>query len=94
MPDRPSPFTLWQEAGGDGERYRALMREHGHILRPGDEGYEDGARELPCGWNPGHADPDPCADTDEAAIRELLERHGYDPDDVRRPRLRAGRRSG
>lgn len=47
---RPGPMELWHEAGGDGERYRQLMREHGHLLSPGDEGYEQGSRNLPCGW--------------------------------------------
>jgi hypothetical protein len=50
MPDRPSPFTLWQQAEGDGERYRELMREHGHLLAPGDEGYDEATDSLPCGW--------------------------------------------
>jgi hypothetical protein len=43
-------MELWHQAGGDGERYRRLMREHGHLLSPGDEGYEEGSRNLPCGW--------------------------------------------
>jgi hypothetical protein len=47
---RPSPMKLWQEAGGDGERYRELMRQHGHLLSPGDEGYDETSRNLPCGW--------------------------------------------
>lgn len=29
---KPSPYELWVEANGNGERYRALMREHGHIV--------------------------------------------------------------
>ena len=48
--EKPGPFELWQQAGGDGARYRDLMREHGHLLSPGDEGYEDAPRNLPCGW--------------------------------------------
>lgn len=56
MADRPSPHELWVQAGEDGERYRELLREHGHILRPGDEGYEQGSRTLPCGW-PGPQKP-------------------------------------
>lgn len=47
---RPSPMELWHEACGDGERYRQLMREHKHLLSPGDEGYGQGSRDLPCGW--------------------------------------------
>jgi hypothetical protein len=48
-------MSLWQQAGGgtpdyDRNRYLTLMREHGHILSPGDEGYEDAPRSLPCGW--------------------------------------------
>ena len=41
---------LWYQAEGDPERYRELMLEHGLLLRPGDEGYEDASRNLPCGW--------------------------------------------
>ena len=48
--DRPSPGILWQQANGDSARYRELMREHGHILVPGDEGYEQASKTLPCGW--------------------------------------------
>lgn len=40
---RPSPFELWQQAGGDAEEYRRLMREHGHLV-PGTP------EALPCGW--------------------------------------------
>jgi hypothetical protein len=40
---RPSPFELWQQAGGDAEEYRRLMREHGHLV-PGMP------QPLPCGW--------------------------------------------
>jgi hypothetical protein len=50
---RPSPFELWQQAGGYGDRYRELMREHGHLLSPGDEGCE-ASRNLPCGWPGGN----------------------------------------
>jgi hypothetical protein len=50
-----SLYGLWVQAGGgtedyDPERYRALMREHGYLLEPGDLGYEQGSRNLPCGW--------------------------------------------
>jgi hypothetical protein len=55
---KPSIGQLWNQAGGDGERYRELMREHGYILKPGDEGYEEGVRNLPCGW-PHHPEPQP-----------------------------------
>jgi hypothetical protein len=47
---KPSPHQLWEQAKGDPEAYRGLMREHGHLLAPGDEGYEEGSRTLPCGW--------------------------------------------
>lgn len=52
------PYALWVEAGGgtpgyDRQRYLSLLREHGHVLRPGDDGYEEAARSaLPCGWSP------------------------------------------
>jgi hypothetical protein len=54
MPDRPSLYDLWQQAGGgtegyDPERYQQLAREHGHIMQPGDAGYEQGVPELSCG---------------------------------------------
>ena len=54
---KPSPHALWERAGGgtghySGEEYRRLMREHGHLLKPGDAGYEDGVRSAPCGWKP------------------------------------------
>lgn len=43
MGNTPNPRELWQQAGGDRERYTALMREHGYLV--------DGPREpLPCGW--------------------------------------------
>ena len=47
---RPSPAELWQQAGGSAGRYRQLLREHGHLLAPGDEGYDDAPGSLPCGW--------------------------------------------
>jgi hypothetical protein len=51
----PSPAQLWREAGGgtedfDPERYKQLLRQHGHLLRPGDDGYDEAGRDLPCGW--------------------------------------------
>jgi hypothetical protein len=45
MGDTPSPYELWVEADGDPEKYRALLREHGHLI-PGKP------EPLPCGWNP------------------------------------------
>ncbi len=55
MAERPSPYALWVEAGGstkefDPSRYRELLREYGDLLKPGDEGYDETARNLPCGW--------------------------------------------
>jgi hypothetical protein len=50
MNEKLSPVELWNQAGGDAQRYYDLMVEHGHILRPGDEGYEDGSGHLACGW--------------------------------------------
>lgn len=57
MAERLPPRVLWLEAGGgtaryDQERYRRLLREHGHILHPGDEGYEEADRAMACGWTP------------------------------------------
>lgn len=48
--EEPSPYQLWVEANEDGERYRELLREHGYLLSPGDEGYEEASPNLPCGW--------------------------------------------
>lgn len=52
MPDAPSPYELWKQAGGetdafDRAKYRRLLIEHGHIipLAPGEK-----AEPLPCGW--------------------------------------------
>ena len=50
MPKRPSMYELWVQSGEDPVRYRELLHEHGAILYPGDEGYEDAPRNLPCGW--------------------------------------------
>jgi hypothetical protein len=38
------------QSAGNGDRYRELLREHGHVLWPGGEGYEEGSVNLPCGW--------------------------------------------
>lgn len=56
--DGPSPSELWQAAGGDGERYRALMLEHGYLipLKPGEK-----REPLPCGW-PGPVNLDDTAE--------------------------------
>lgn len=54
--DTPSPGQLWNQAGGDGDRYRDLLHQHGLILSPGDEGYEQAGRTLPCGY-PGPPKP-------------------------------------
>jgi hypothetical protein len=58
---RPGPFELWRAAGGgspdyDRDRYLALLREHGHLLKPGDDGYEEAPADLPCGWPGGNDD--------------------------------------
>lgn len=52
MTERPSPYELWKQAGGeddsfDKQRYRELLIEHGHLvpLTPGEK-----LRPLPCGW--------------------------------------------
>lgn len=55
VPARLSPRELWEQAGGgtdayDQQRYLGLLREHGHLLRPGDDGYEQRDRNLSCGW--------------------------------------------
>jgi hypothetical protein len=66
--DRPSPGLLWLEAGGDDARYRELLREHGLLLSPGDPGYDEAPRTLPCGWQPGK----PRAEQRRCEITELL----------------------
>ena len=57
MSDHPSPGELYNQAAGDTARYVELMREHGYVLKPGDEGYEQASRTLPCGW-PGPQKPE------------------------------------
>lgn len=54
---RPGPRELWEQAVGgtpgyDRDRYIALLREHGHLLSPGDDGYEEAPADLPYGWRP------------------------------------------
>ena len=54
----PGPAELWHEAGGGTSRwdpkcYRDLLYEHGHLLRPGDEGYENASAGLACRRDPG-----------------------------------------
>ena len=66
MAERPSPGHLWHQAGGNGARYRELMREHGHLLEPGDEGYERASRALPCGY------PGPQKPAAEWCIHEMV----------------------
>lgn len=69
MSDRPSPFELYQQAGGDPAEYHRLMVEHGHLVprpdctcgNPEDPAmhlqdcprYQDNDRRLRCGWLPG-----------------------------------------
>jgi len=55
---KPSPHQLWEQAGGgtgsfDQARFLELMHEAGHLLRPGDPGYEHGVSAASCGWRPG-----------------------------------------
>jgi hypothetical protein len=46
-----APHELWEQAKGDPGEYRRLMREHGHLVGPGDPGYDpDAPKTLPCGW--------------------------------------------
>jgi hypothetical protein len=40
---KQSPAELWQQASGNPEEYRRLMRDHGHLV-PGVP------ESLPCGW--------------------------------------------
>ena len=54
-----SMYGLWKQAGGGTpeyrvERYHELLRECGALLHPGDEGYDQAPKNLPCGW-PGEA---------------------------------------
>ena len=53
--NKPSVYELWLQAGGetpdyDRDRYIELMREHRYLLKPGDDGYEEAPKGLPCGW--------------------------------------------
>jgi hypothetical protein len=65
MAEHPSPHQLWEQAGGNGQRYRQLLREHGLLLRPGDEGYDEAPKTLPCGW------PGPQRPASEWCIHDL-----------------------
>jgi hypothetical protein len=52
---KSSAYDLWVQAGGgtpsyDRQRYLDLLSEHGALLSPGDDGYDDAPRNLPCGW--------------------------------------------
>jgi hypothetical protein len=85
---KPSPGLLWEQAGGgtpsyDREEYLRLMHEHGHILRPGDEGYERSSRTLSCGWEPGkrREEQDRCEVTDllRASCSHCTGRVGEEP---------------
>jgi hypothetical protein len=50
---RLSPAELWEKSGGNRDRYRDLLHRHGHLLAPGDEGYDENAPQVPpCGWWP------------------------------------------
>lgn len=50
---RPSPAELWERSGGNRDLYVKLLREHRHVLGPGDEGYDPDAPQVPpCGWGP------------------------------------------
>lgn len=65
MPDKPSAYALWKQAGGgtgnySGTRYRDLMIKHGLLLAPGDDGYDEGSRTLPCGWPGPQRQPRTC----------------------------------
>jgi hypothetical protein len=48
--------VLWEQAGEDPAEYRRLLREHGLLLSPGDDGYDEAEANLPCGW-PGCGHP-------------------------------------
>jgi len=50
MTNKPSPGQLWNQAGGDEDRYRELMRQHGHLIRRGEPGFEEASATLPCGY--------------------------------------------
>lgn len=61
MAEHPRPASLavlWDQAQGDPERFRELMRGHGLILSPGDPGYEGTPSSLPCGWAGGGSGKD------------------------------------
>jgi len=63
--DTPSPGQLWHQANGDAARYRELMRQHGHLIRRGEPGFDEASRTLPCGW------PGPQKPADEWCIHDM-----------------------
>ncbi|GAA0970010.1 hypothetical protein GCM10009555_018170 [Acrocarpospora macrocephala] len=65
MTSRPSPNELYEQAGGDPDRYRALMIEHGHLI-PGK------SEPLPCGWTPRAAAPELTPADEIRAAADLL----------------------
>lgn len=73
----PTPHELWVQAGEDGDRYRQLLREHGHVLWPGGTGHAEGSRNLPCGWpgNPEPAKPEPGEALPPTAARPACEHY-------------------
>jgi hypothetical protein len=52
-PALPGPAELWQQSEGDRERFRDLLRQYGHVLRPDDEGLAGPPAVRPSGWRPG-----------------------------------------
>lgn len=65
----PTPSELWQQSGENGDEYRRLMREHGHMvpLKPGET-----AQPLPCGWPTRRVADSPEVDAIQARGRRLL----------------------
>lgn len=76
----PSPYQLWVQAGGETDHYDQAeylrpMRVHGHLLYPGDDGYEQGSRNLPCGW-PHRSERPPLTEAQyAAAVDERMREH-------------------
>lgn len=71
---RPDTYALWQEAGGDHERYRALLIQHGHLVPRPDALTEHAARLRT--WER-HA---------EREVAALLEALDTRPEDLPEPR--------